>query len=297
MLFSSIESDILKIEKDTSIHDETSFDKRTDALDLLESGIIPYLDGLLQNDAANKEVYRLKSLAEKTKTELEAIDSQLFERLRKSVSTGNCKGKAFRDLITPYFDLSKSEQQQEGYDNLDIFINRLLSSGDIPEQTKALQPEMVYYQKTPARLIFQITKQTHFTDGDVFVDIGSGLGQVAILFNLLTGIQTIGIEFEPAFCSYASNCAAFLNLPGITFINSDARKADYTAGTVFFLYTPFWGKMLQDILERLKKLSQQRKITVITYGPCTKEVALQSWLNMDAGNADNISIPAIFCSH
>jgi precorrin-6B methylase 2 len=166
----------------------------------------------------------------------------------------------------------------------------------MPAQTKDLKPEMVYYQKTPVRLVFELTGKCHFTQGDVFFDIGSGLGQVAILVNLLTGVKATGIEFEPAFCNYARDCAAELNLPGVTFSNTDARTANYSDGTVFFLYTPFTGEMLQEVLELLRTESIRRKIRVIIYGPCTPQVALQNWLRSDSSNDNNIHRLAFFSS-
>jgi precorrin-6B methylase 2 len=154
---------------------------------------------------------------------------------------------------------------------------------------------MVFYQKTPARIIFKMVKAGRFTKDDVFFDIGSGLGQVAMLVNLLSGIRTVGVEFDPAFCKYSEDCAAMLGLQEIAFINADAREADYSLGTVFFMYTPFKGKMLQDVLEMLKQESLKRKIRIVTYGPCTPEVAAQDWLRLVSpktqSHAEFISAP------
>ena len=48
-----------------------------------------------------------------------------------------------------------------------------------------------------------------------------------------------------------------LNLSEVDFINVDAREAEYADGTVFFLYTPFEGKMLLEVLGRLKEEAQR----------------------------------------
>lgn len=105
------------------------------------------------------------------------------------------------------------------------------------------------------------------------------MGQVAILVNLLAGITTKGIEFEPSFCEYAKGCVAELSLSNVSFINIDARKADYYEGTIFFMFTPFKGEILREVLEILRKESLLRKIKIITYGPCTAQVALENWLD------------------
>jgi hypothetical protein len=184
-------------------------------------------------------------------------------------------------LIDEYVgrDPSSSRPQDEiGYDSLDMFINGLLLIQAVPTETKAREPEMVSYQQTPARIIFELVEKAHLTGEDVFYDLGSGLGQVPILVNLLSGATARGVEFEPAYCDYARVCAADLNLSGVAFINADARTADYSEGTVFFMYTPFEGSVLQEVLEKLRGESQKRRIRLFTYGPCTPQVSRQKWL-------------------
>ncbi len=122
---------------------------------------------------------------------------------------------------------------------------------------------------------------------DVFFDIGSGLGQVVILVNLISGAVARGIEYEPAYCEYAKIGASQLNLVNVEFINADARAGDYSQGTVFFLYTPFEGKMLEDMLEVLQEESRTRAIKVFTYGPCSPLVARQNWLTCVNGKGDH----------
>jgi hypothetical protein len=292
-----IRSGIEVIEQNASLYEEKNFDKRIDAIDFLEFHIIDQIEGLLHKTAQSDELILLKHRAEKIKSDLEQIDINLFQKLRANIWLGKYSAKGFSNLVHEYvdFDLDNSRYQEEGYDNLDIFINGLLSIKAIPEQTKDLQPEMVFYQKTPARVVFELVGKAQFTKDDVFVDLGSGLGQVAMLVNLLTGITCKGIEFEPAFCDYARACSKSLNLSNVSFIDIDARKADYSKGTVFFMYTPFSGEMLQDVLELLRKESRQRNICIITYGPCTSEVASQNWLTATTP-ANSIYKPAFFNS-
>lgn len=203
-----------------------------------------------------------------------------FKKLRATIRKEGLTGASLKALVKEYVGFEADNDHHDGpcYDNLDIFINGLFYSKAIPQQTKDLEPEMVYYQKTPARVVFELIEPAHFTEEDVFVDIGSGLGQVALLVHLLAGIAARGIEFEPAFCDYARACATELHLSHVTFINGDARQADYSGGTVFFMFTPFRGAILREVLELLRKEALRRRIKMITYGPCTTEVAGQSWL-------------------
>jgi SAM-dependent methyltransferase len=124
--------------------------------------------------------------------------------------------------------------------------------------------------------------KARFGEGDVFFDLGSGLGQVPLLVNLLAGVDAKGIEFEPAYCEHAKRYAEELKLPRVEFIQADARDADYTAGTVFFLYTPFEGGILATVLERLRDEAGW-DIRVFTYGPCTATVAEAGWLKPSGG--------------
>lgn len=292
MNIAEIRSYIKDIEENSSLFEEKNFDRRIETIDFLEFHVIDQIEARVET----RELNLLKQRAEEVTVRLGQVDDILFEKLRANIRAGICIVRAFKDLVNEYFDLDSKVLSTPGYDNLDLFINRLICFDTMPGQTKELETGMVFYQKTPARIIFELAKKCHFTNGDVFFDLGSGLGQVAILLNLLTGVTARGIEFEPAFCRYAQDCAAALNLPEVTFINTDACKADFSAGTVFFLYTPFTGEMLQDVLELLREESKQRMIRIVTYGPCTEQVAQQSWLHPDSPLDNNIYRLAFFNS-
>ena len=294
-----LQSYIGAIEKNSSLYEEKSFDTRMEVIDSIGFHVIDRIEELLKKTTQSGKLILLKHRTEKVKYELEEIDSNLFQRLRENIRAGRYTGKEFKSLVKEYvdFNLDDNEHQEEaGYDNLDIFINGLSPFQTMPEQKKELEPEMVFYQKTPARIVFELVEKAHFVKDDVFFDLGAGLGQASILVNLLAGIKVKGVEFEPAFCDYARDCAAELNLTNVTFINADARKADYSEGTVFFMFTPFRGEILEEVLAVLKKESLLRKIKIITYGPCTARVALQSWLDFASPKDDNIYKPAVFTS-
>lgn len=146
---------------------------------------------------------------------------------------------------------------------------------------------MVFYQKTPARVILELSKKVNCND--VFFDIGSGVGQVVILVNLISDAKAIGIEIDSSCCNYAKEVAYKLDLGNTEFINKDARKVDYSIGTIFFLYTPFIGKMMEDVLVLLQKRSLTKTIRIFTYGPCSRTISRQNWLKCINGNADNIN--------
>ena len=297
MTVTEIDSYIQTTANNRLLYDEKNFDARTDAIDFLEFHILDQIDILRKVEPDQFRLIELHQRAEKLKFQLEEIDNKLFQKLQQEIKQKRYDGKAFERLVKEYVNFENNKPlDEEGYDNLDIFINRLLTLQNMPEQSRQLEPEMVFYQKTPARVVFELVKNAGFKKDDVFFDIGSGLGQVVMLVNLLAGIRTAGVEFDPAFCKYSEECATMLGLQDVDFINADARGVDYSVGTVFFMYTPFKGKMLQDVLEILRKESLKREIRIITYGPCTSEVAAQDWLHRAFEAGPGINSLAFFRS-
>ncbi len=138
---------------------------------------------------------------------------------------------------------------------------------------------MVLYQRTPARIIFEMVRRGQFGPHECFYDLGSGLGHVTLLVHLLSGAPARGVEIEPAFCEYAQARANALNLTQVAFFAADARRADYAQGSFFFMYTPFEGRMLMEVLERLRQRARSGPIRLATYGSCSAVVAQQNWLS------------------
>lgn len=147
-----------------------------------------------------------------------------------------------------------------------------------PEAAKDLAEEMVFYQPTPVWHVLELIGRAGVTERDVVVDLGAGLGHVPLLVAMLTGARCMGIEVEGAYVACARECAKRLRLERATFVEGDARREDLAGGTVFYLYTPFTGGMLAEMVERLRAESERRAIKVCTLGPCTEVVAREAWL-------------------
>lgn len=202
--------------------------------------------------------------------DLEEVDVAFFHRLRAEIFRGAYRGSAFTDLVAT--NCGAVSDEGPGYDLLDVFVNQLCSFLPMPESFMTLEPEMVYYQKTPVRVVLELVRRVSWSAGDVFVDLGAGLGQAAMLVHLLTGVAAHGIEIDPALCGYAQECSSALGLSRVSFVTADARTADLSRGTVFFLYTPFTGGVLDAVRERLRREALSRPITVVAYGPCTEQI-------------------------
>jgi len=250
---------------DASLYDPLNFAHRLKTIEYLDSHLFDRIDsGRLQRDA------------ETLKRQLRDCDDTLFEKLRSEIRSGILRGARFRawfDALT-----ATARHRVSGYDERDAFLSELLLDETIPDPQHALEPEMVAYQPTPARVLLALVDHAQVHRKDTFVDIGSGLGQVPMLVHLLTGAATVGIEREPAYCEYARRRVADLNLRPVDFRNEDARVAGYSDGTVFFLYTPVTGTMLNAVLERIHSQTHGRNIRLLTYGPCTEVAASLPWL-------------------
>lgn len=89
-----------------------------------------------------------------------------------------------------------------------------------------------------------------------------------LLTAICTGTVAIGIEREPAYVACAKASARALQLTNVQFHCQDARAADLSRGALFYLFTPFVGAVLREMLEILRRLSAGRTIRIAAHGPC-----------------------------
>jgi hypothetical protein len=283
-----LRSDIQAIEREASLFVPTNFVGRSEAIDFLDFHIIDRISGLLQHGGPEGRLELLRARAARIKDELEKIDSCLFEQVRGEIATGMFAGASFGEMIRRLCGAGGTHGHDEtGYDQLDAFVNGLFSDRPLPQEKIALMPGMVSFHKTPVRVVFELLQLAEMGSEDLFFDIGSGLGQVVLLVHLISGARARGIEYEPAYCAYASAMVSRLRLTDTDFINADAREVDYSEGTVFFLYTPFEGNMLRDVLRLLRTTSRGRVVRIFTYGPCSSQVAAENWLYCVQGMPDD----------
>lgn len=213
------------------------------------------------------------------KSEFEAANEKLFLTARSEFSfRGNspamrrwlCVSASDRDAERPHPGL--------GFDFLDEIVSGILQFRS-PGNTGLLQtPEMVPYQPTPTRHILDLIAAANLSNDDLVVDLGSGLGHVPLLISILTGVHTFGIEIQPDFVASAQECARSLNLSRARFVAADARTADLSSGTAFYLFSPFTGSILTDVLKRLSKESNTRQIRICSLGPCVTILRDELWL-------------------
>jgi Histone methylation protein DOT1 len=174
----------------------------------------------------------------------------------------------------------KTQRQHPGlsFDLFDEIVCEVLRFRGPGDPGRLPSPEMTAYQPTPARHILDLIASCTFSDDDVLVDLGSGLGHVPLLVCMLAKIRTLGVEVQPEYAASANETAQRLNLNRVHFVAEDARTTDLSGGTVFYMFTPFTGSILTDVLHRLHQQSRTRQIRICSLGPCTHILQCQTWL-------------------
>lgn len=124
---------------------------------------------------------------------------------------------------------------------------------------------LIGYHASGVAPILRAIAEAPVTATDVVVDLGAGLGKVVLLAHLLTGAKARGIEIQTALVDRARASAARLGAD-VDFTCADARDANLDDGTVFFLYAPFTGPVLADVVRRLHAVAEKHAITVCALG-------------------------------
>lgn len=258
----TLSSLIAGLAADRCWREPAAFFARADAIDRLDL----YLVGVDPGES--------RDAAERLIEAMEALDAALFDDLRERIRLGEG-----RRALSPW--LRNEVLPGQHYDALDALFAGLLAIDEPEIDHASLPPEMVRYQPTPARHIVDGVRRASMSAGDVVLDLGSGLGHVPMLAHMLTGARTRGVEREAAYVDSAIRAAAALGLGDVAFIAADARAADLTGVDVFYLFTPFLGSVLRDVLARIEAEAARRPIRVVALGPCARTFARMTWLHSD----------------
>jgi hypothetical protein len=267
---------VLQLENEPSLFEPNQLRRRLEALDLLDAYFPDTVQTMPGVEPDDTELYRR---ARGICDGLEAANSELYQSIRSEIQRG-----AGADALLRWVRMEETVGAVAGmgYDYLDELISGVFEFEEPEDGEISREPEIVFYQPTPARHIFHMIGLAALTASDVLVDLGSGLGHVPLLVSICTPARSIGIEMEAAYVERARQCAHRLNLDRVAFLQQDARAADFSTGTVFYLYTPFTGSILRAVLDRLRREAASRSIRICTYGPCTSVIAAEPWLEATA---------------
>ena len=165
-----------------------------------------------------------------------------------------------------------------GHDSLDLFLDELLR---IDLQYASTPGDYaVHYEPAPAAVVLDMIDNVSFKKSDVFYDVGSGLGRVCILIRLLTDTGCVkGLEINGDLWNVALQVTDAVGLADIEYINADARDADLSDGTLFFLFTPFTGHVMDTVIHRLERVAGAHGIIVCSFGGSSARLGEEPWLH------------------
>src|SRR5580692_1368351 len=228
------------MEVDSSLFLQEKLRERLVALDDLDARF----GGVDAGHAAIHENSRLYQRVNTIRARLEAANTELYWSVRSQILRDN-QPLTLLEWLQKIAGQNESEDPLPGlaFDARDELVSGILQLREPSEPT--LQP-------TPVRHILHLIAACALSQENVFVDLGSGLGHVPVLVSMLTGARSLGIEVEAAYVASAQQCAQSLRLSRVHFIARDARIADLSAGSVFYLYSPFTGSILTEVLNRLR---------------------------------------------
>ncbi|MFZ5893626.1 MAG: hypothetical protein ACOY0T_21365 [Myxococcota bacterium] len=159
----------------------------------------------------------------------------------------------------------------------DAWLDRVLELGELPEDSRDLPRGCVPYLPCSINTLLRMIELADIQCDDVFVDIGSGVGRATAATHFLTGAGAIGIEVQSAFVHSSRELATRLNAPRISTVEGDATKLTryIVIGSVFFLYCPFSGSRIDQVLDHIEQIAQTRAVRV-----CSVDLPLPSrpWL-------------------
>jgi SAM-dependent methyltransferase len=168
---------------------------------------------------------------------------------RAEIESGALRGAALLELLlsVPFFDR-------------DTWVDEVLGIESPPPDIPNLPHGSVPYLPCGVEEILAMVREAPLGPHDDLVDLGSGLGRVLILAHLLSGARARGVEIQEHLVQKGRARCAQLALP-ISFVHGNAAELELE-GSVFFLYAPFNGDMLTDVLRRLRDVARRRPIVL-----------------------------------
>ncbi len=137
-----------------------------------------------------------------------------------------------------------------------------------------------HYTPTPYRDVFALLRHVGVGPGDVFVDLGCGLGRVVFAANRFGATRSVGVEIDPPL---AAQCLESAQRGGyaqgsVDFICAPAQTYSHVDTTVLFMFHPFGAGTLRTVVEALDDAldARPRPLSVIYLNPVFEEVLRES---------------------
>lgn len=105
------------------------------------------------------------------------------------------------------------------------------------------------------------------TPADVVIDLGSGVGKLALTVAASSHTNVVGVECCAEYVRASQGFAADMNLQHVRFEHTDARDVDLSHGSVFYLFHPFRDAVAQAVAQKLGALARHKDIRIYAAGP------------------------------
>ena len=143
------------------------------------------------------------------------------------------------------------------------------------------------YVPTPYRKIFRVLRHVGLGAGDVYVDMGCGLGRTVFAASWLGARRAVGVEIDPglAAAAAANRQRRRLVRGEVEFVCSPAEQHAVDDVSVLYLFHPFGAGTLRTVLQQIQAslVHQPRRLRVVYENPVHTEVLdAQPWLQRAA---------------
>jgi SAM-dependent methyltransferase len=170
----------------------------------------------------------------------------------------------------------------------DAWLDAVLGLQSIPDDGPSLPRDGVPYLPCPVEALLKVVDRARIQPHDVVVDVGSGVGRSGAFISLLTGASVAGIEVQPQLVETSRGLAGRFRGLRFSVLEGDvwAHRAQLHRGSVFYLYCPFSGARLEQLMDVLGAIAQSKPMTV-----CAVDMPLPSrpWLE-PMGEADDVTV-------
>ncbi|MEK7512453.1 MAG: methyltransferase domain-containing protein [Patescibacteria group bacterium] len=147
--------------------------------------------------------------------------------------------------------------------------------------------EQFAYQGTPYEYIRDFLKELNLKGDDVLYDLGCGYGRIPLYGAMTTPGKYKGIEIVPERVEEANTIKNKFELDNVEFRQGNVLEQDYSDGSVFFLFNPFCLSTLEQVIEKLREIARNKRIRIVSYGPCNDFFYRQDWLKPIETNLPN----------
>jgi SAM-dependent methyltransferase len=126
-------------------------------------------------------------------------------------------------------------------------------------------PDLIGHHPSAVDAVLRFLREAPVSASDTFVDLGAGDGRTLLLARIATGARALGIELQAPLVARGRAAARRLGVE-VELVHGDARSGPIEDGTAFFMFTPFVGAALRDVLARLEVIARRRPIVVGALG-------------------------------